>query len=126
MARQASRRQRRRRALEQRLRVRDLAGLRELAASDPNLTSGLVGLLGERDELLRWRAIEALGEICAERARRGGGARGGARARAASALVDERRVRAHAAFARAQLGGPVAAGEVPALPLYDFVSGELR
>lgn len=63
-----SRRQRRRQALEERLRSRDLEGLRQLATSDPNLLSGLVGLLNERDDLLRWRAIEALGLLCAERA----------------------------------------------------------
>jgi hypothetical protein len=66
-----SRRQRRRQALEERLRPRDLDGLRQLAAEDPNVLSGLVGLLNERDDLLRWRAIEALGLLCAERVGQG-------------------------------------------------------
>lgn len=43
-------------------------GLRGLAAEDPNVLSGLVALLSERDDLLRWRAIESLGELCAHRA----------------------------------------------------------
>ena len=46
----------------------DMDGLREMAAVDPNLLSGLVALLNERDDLLRWRAIDALGQLCAERA----------------------------------------------------------
>jgi HEAT repeat protein len=69
MARRLSRRRRRRLAVQERVLERDLDGLRAMWADDPNLLSGLVGLLNERDDLVRWRAIEALGELCGEAAR---------------------------------------------------------
>jgi HEAT repeat protein len=57
-------------AVQERVLERDLDGLRTMWVDDPNLLSGLVGLLSERDDLLRWRAIEALGVLCGEAARR--------------------------------------------------------
>ena len=53
-------------AVRERLLERDLDGLRSMWADDSNLLSGLVALLSERDDLVRWRAIEALGELGGE------------------------------------------------------------
>jgi HEAT repeat protein len=63
-----SRRQRRRQAVRQLLERRDLTGLQALAAQTPQAASHLVGLLNEPEDLLRWRAIEALGLLAARRA----------------------------------------------------------
>jgi len=58
-----SRRQRRKMAVEALLRERDLDAILEMNDREPNIPSALIGLLNERDDLLRWRAIEALGVV---------------------------------------------------------------
>lgn len=63
-----SRRQRRKMAVESLLRERDTAGVVALSEQEPNVISALVGLLNETDDLLRWRAIEAIGVLAARRA----------------------------------------------------------
>lgn len=63
-----SRRQQRRRAVRQLLERRDLSGLQALAARQPRIAGNLVGLLNEPEDLLRWRAIEALGLLAAAKA----------------------------------------------------------
>jgi len=65
-----SKRRQRRLQVRQLLRARDMEGLQNLAEQDPNLISGLVAQLNERDSLLCWRAVEALGLLCAGLARR--------------------------------------------------------
>jgi HEAT repeat protein len=64
-----------RRARKERLRalleVRDRGELLAWAAAEPNALSSLVSLLLQPEPLLRWRAIEALGELCAARAAAG-------------------------------------------------------
>jgi len=66
---QTSRRRERRLGVGQLLRDHDLKGLHALARDDPNLLSGVVAQLNERDALLCWRAVEALGLLCANLAR---------------------------------------------------------
>jgi HEAT repeat protein len=62
-----SARRRRKQRLEELLRRRDLAALRALEQQGrARLASGLVGFLNEPDDLLRWRAIEALGLLAGQ------------------------------------------------------------
>lgn len=51
-------------AVEALLRKRDIDGIMALDEEQPNVSSAMIGLLNETDDLLRWRAIEALGLLC--------------------------------------------------------------
>jgi len=50
-------------AVESLLRERDMEGVVAMSEQEPNVISALVGLLNETDDLLRWRAIEAIGVL---------------------------------------------------------------
>lgn len=70
VSRTLSRRGRRRKIVRLHLESRDLKPLVKLAAEDQGLLSALVAFLLEREDLLRWRAIEALGKVAADWAER--------------------------------------------------------
>lgn len=63
MARKLSRRARRKVRVVELLRLHDLDALERWFADEATVISSLVGLLSEQDELLRWRAIEAIGQL---------------------------------------------------------------
>ena len=54
------------------LRARDMDEIVALSEREPNVVSALVGLLNETDDLLRWRAIEAIGVLTGQMAARDG------------------------------------------------------
>lgn len=63
--RRMSRRKRRRLQVVKLLQKRDLMGLMKLAAKEATMPSTLVACLSELDDVVRWRAIEALGWVAA-------------------------------------------------------------
>jgi HEAT repeat protein len=68
MPRKLSRRRQRKQAVLDLLRARDTGALLALDRRDRRTMSTLVSLLSEPDDLLRWRAIEALGRMAGQRA----------------------------------------------------------
>ena len=61
-----SRRAKRKEAVRELLLRRDIEGIRGLTRKRPTVVSALAGFLSETDDLLRWRAIEALGWTVAD------------------------------------------------------------